>query len=163
MKKLYYDPKKCTGCKTCEIVCSIGHCPSKDLFTAILEGNTALPSVRVYPAISVDKDTVSKEDEVYFSENSNYPIACRHCKDHPCVNACIASALKYDLEKGILFDKEKCVGCWMCIMACPYGAVSRVSRDNKSVRCDLCSDINDPRCAKSCPTKAIIYIEEKVK
>ncbi len=144
MKKLYYDPKKCTACKTCEIVCAIGHSPSQDLYTAILEENVALPRVRV---------SVGKE--------GNFPLACRHCKDHPCVNACIASALTYDKEEGLLFDKEKCVGCWMCIMACPYGAVRHDSRNNKSQRCDLCADIHDPRCAKNCPTKAIVYREEK--
>lgn len=144
MKKLYYDPKKCTACKTCEIVCAIGHSPSKDLYTAIVEDNVSLPSVRVY-----------------VGQEGNFPLACRHCKDHPCVNACIASALSYDTEKGLLFNKEKCVGCWMCVMACPYGAVRTDKRDNKSVRCDLCADINDPRCAKNCPTKAIVYVEEK--
>lgn len=144
MKKLYYDPKKCTGCKTCELVCAVGHSPSKDLYTAILQENLALPCVRVH-----------------FVSEANYPLACRHCKDHPCVGACIASALSYDSEKGLSFDKEKCVGCWMCIMVCPYGAVRADKRDAKSVRCDLCADINDPRCAKSCPTKAILYIEEK--
>lgn len=143
MKKLYYDPKKCTGCKTCELVCAVGHSPSKDLYTAILEENLALPSVRVH-----------------FVAEANYPLACRHCKDHPCVCACIASALSYDSEKGLSFDKEKCVGCWMCVMVCPYGAVRPDKRDAKSVRCNLCADINDPRCAKSCPTKAILYIEE---
>ncbi|MEK6564896.1 MAG: 4Fe-4S dicluster domain-containing protein [Candidatus Omnitrophota bacterium] len=144
MKKLYYDAKKCTACKTCEIVCAIGHSPSKDLYTAILEDNAALPSVRVYAG-----------------QDENYPMACRHCKDHPCVSACIASALRYDPKEGLLFDKEKCVGCWMCIMVCPYGAVRPDFRDSKSVRCDLCADIKDPRCAKNCPTKAIIYVEEK--
>lgn len=144
MKKLYYDIKKCTGCKTCEIVCAVGHSPSQDLVTVILEGNAALPSVKVHGV-----------------EGLNFLVACRQCKDHPCVNACIASSLSYDKEKGIIFDKEKCVGCWMCVMVCPYGAVRHDRRDAKSVRCDLCRDINDPRCAKSCPTKAILYMEEK--
>lgn len=146
MKKLYYLSKKCTGCKTCEIVCAVGHSKSKDLFTAILEDDFSLPAVRVY-----------------FSEGDNFCVSCRQCKDHPCVNACIASAIKYDPGKGILFDKDKCVGCWMCIMSCPYGAVRHDLRDSKSVRCDHCADINDPRCAKSCPTKAIIYKEEDKK
>lgn len=158
MKKLYYDLKKCTGCKTCGVVCAVGHSPSKDLYTAILEENLALPCVRVH-----------------FVAGKNYLVTCRHCKDYPCVNACIASALSYTSEKGLSFDREKCVGCWMCIMVCPYGAVrsdkryakpegngaAPASRSHKSVRCDLCADIQDPRCAKSCPTKAIIYREEK--
>ena len=145
MKKLYYEPKKCNACKTCEVVCSVGHSPSQDLASVILEGNAALPRVKVY----------SGEGE------GNYLVACRHCKDYPCLNACIAGALEYDPEKGLLFDAEKCVGCWMCVMVCPYGAVRSDARSAKSVRCDLCADINDPRCAKSCPTKAIIYTEEK--
>ncbi len=144
MKKLYYDVKKCTGCKTCELVCAVGHSPSKDLYTAILEENLALPCVRVH-----------------FVAGENYLVACRNCKDYPCVNACIAGALSYDPEKGLVFDKQKCVGCWMCIMVCPYGAVRSDKRYAKSVRCDLCADIQDPRCAKSCPTKAILYSEEK--
>ncbi|HCD38889.1 MAG TPA: 4Fe-4S ferredoxin [Candidatus Omnitrophica bacterium] len=123
----------------------MGHSPSQDLASVILEGNAALPRVKVY----------SGEGE------GNYLVACRHCKDYPCLNACIAGALEYDPEKGLLFDAEKCVGCWMCVMVCPYGAVRSDSRSAKSVRCDLCADINDPRCAKNCPTKAIVYVEEK--
>ena len=147
MKKLYYEPKKCNACKTCEVVCSVGHSPSQDLVSVILEGNAALPRVRVYSGDG--------------AAEGNFLVACRHCKDHPCVQACIAGALEYDTDKGLLFDPEKCVGCWMCIMVCPYGAVRSDSRSAKSVRCDLCADIKDPRCAKSCPTKAIIYTEEK--
>lgn len=161
MKKLYYEPKKCTACRTCEISCAIGHCPSKDLYTAILEDNLPVPSVRVYPSLFKDKDIALKGGGPNTANDENYPVACRHCRDYPCVNSCIACALKYDPIQGIIFDKEKCVGCWMCIMACPYGAVKINRRDNKSVRCDFCADIKEPRCARDCPTKAIIYKEEK--
>lgn len=154
MKKLYYDPKKCAGCKTCEIVCSAGHSPSKDLFVAVQEENLALPRLRVYPK-------PRHSDQICIIEIENYAIACRQCKDHPCVNACMAGALEYDSAKGIIFDNQKCVGCWMCIMVCPYGATRRDSRKNESVRCDLCADTNEPRCAKNCPTRAISYTEEK--
>ena len=159
MKKLYYDPKKCTGCKTCELVCAVGHSPSKDLYTAILEENLALPSVRVHFVAEANYGFGYTEGQTIALPA--YPLACCHCKDHPCVSACIASALSYSSEKGLFFNKERCVGCWMCIMVCPYGAVRPDKRNAKSVRCDLCADINDPRCAKSCPTKAILYIEEK--
>jgi len=174
MKKLYYDVKKCTGCKTCELVCAVGHSPSKDLYTAILQENFALPSVRVHFVAEANYGFGCRESQTialpaygFGCRESQtialpaYPLACRHCKEHPCVSACIASALSYTSEKGLSFDQEKCVGCWMCVMVCPYGAVRPDKRNAKSVRCDLCADINDPRCAKSCPTKAILYIEEK--
>lgn len=153
MKKLYYNPKKCTACKTCEIVCAVGHSPSGDLFKAVLEENFSLPAVRVCSKIRAGEYSGVIEIE-------NYPVTCRQCKDHPCVNACMSSSLKYDSVKGIIFDSEKCVGCWMCIMVCPYGAIRRDSRSNISVRCDLCVDIGEPRCVKGCPTRSITYLEE---
>jgi len=29
------------------------------------------------------------------------------------------------------------------------------------VRCDMCKELDTPQCVKSCPTKAIIWAEEK--
>jgi carbon-monoxide dehydrogenase iron sulfur subunit len=60
------------------------------------------------------------------------------------------------------YDKDKCVGCWMCVMSCPFGAIRPNRKTKKVVRCDLCSDVDTPRCAKSCPVKAIVLEETRV-
>ncbi|PIQ88868.1 MAG: 4Fe-4S ferredoxin [Candidatus Omnitrophica bacterium CG11_big_fil_rev_8_21_14_0_20_42_13] len=144
-KKLYYDVSKCLACKSCELVCAVGKSSSKELQAALSEETKPLSCVKVKSL-----------------ESKNFPIACRHCKEHPCVSACIAGALSYDKTKKLVdYDRNKCVGCWMCVMVCPYGAI----RDNKAlkipVRCDLCQDADEPRCLKACPVGAIIYLEEE--
>ena len=54
-------------------------------------------------------------------------------------------------------DPEKCVGCWMCIMVCPIGAIYRDSEDKAAVKCDLCEGKEIPACVLSCPTNALLY------
>jgi carbon-monoxide dehydrogenase iron sulfur subunit len=143
-KNLYFDVKKCMACRTCELVCCVGHSLVKELSKAIKEKQIVLPKIKV-------------------SANSgkNFPITCRHCKDARCIDACIARALTFDNEKKeVIHDKEKCVGCWMCVMVCPYGAIRPDKQARIPVRCDHCIEIGEPQCAKSCPTKAIIFKEE---
>ncbi|MEW6009314.1 MAG: 4Fe-4S dicluster domain-containing protein [Candidatus Omnitrophota bacterium] len=144
MKKLYFDVSKCVACRTCEIVCCVGHSLSKDLFKSVREKKLSLPRI-----------------EVCIGKDKNFPIACRHCKEPKCVDACIAKALTYDFEKKeVIHDKERCIGCWMCIMVCPYGAIRPDKKAKLPLRCDHCVEIGEPQCAKSCPTKAISYKEE---
>ncbi len=145
-RKLKYDPKKCIACRSCEIACAVGHSQGKDLFVAIREAEVSLPRVKVFDCES--------------QEIKNFPIACRHCDEPKCVEACISNALTKNPETGMVeYDKDKCVGCWMCVMACPYGAIRPNYKTKKVIRCDLCVDEDTPRCAKNCPVKAIILEE----
>ena len=119
-KRLYFDVSKCLACRTCEIVCCVGHSSTKDLFKAIKEKKAPMPKIKV--SAGLDK---------------NFPISCRHCEDPKCVDACIARALIYDFEKReVIHDKDKCIGCWMCIMVCPYGAIRPDKRLKLPARCD---------------------------
>ncbi len=138
MKKLYYDVEKCLACKSCEIACAIAHSLTSDLFKAIKE-------------------------EILSSKNKNYPVSCRHCKEAKCVDACMAAALIYDTEKGmVMHDEKRCVGCWMCVMVCPYGAIRPNLKLKIPLRCDKCIDKDEPSCVKACPTKAVIWQEEEL-
>ncbi len=143
MKKLYYDIKKCLGCRSCEIACAIAHSQSKDLFKALKEKALSLPRKKVHK-----------------SGDKNFPVSCRHCEEHPCVDACMAGALVYDKDRGmVLHDEERCVGCWMCVMVCPYGAIRPNLATKIPIRCDKCMDEDEPACVSACPTGAIIYKE----
>lgn len=82
------------------------------------------------------------------------PTVCQNCRDAPCVKVCPTGA-SYKTEDGqVLVNKEKCIGCKMCIAACPYGARS-FNPENKVVeKCTLCrhlQEVNEePACVKAC-------------
>ncbi|MBN1913573.1 MAG: 4Fe-4S dicluster domain-containing protein [Candidatus Omnitrophica bacterium] len=146
MKQLYYDIKKCLGCKSCEIACALAHSLTQSILTAIKEEKLSLP-----------------RKKILYSKGKNYPVSCRHCKDPKCVDACMAHALVYNKEKGIVeHDESRCVGCWMCVMVCPYGAIRPNIKTKIPLRCDKCKDKDEPACVRACPTGAIIWQEEVV-
>ena len=144
-RRLKYDPNKCIACRSCEIACAVEHSDSKDIYLAIKEESVSLPRVKVFAS----------------GERKNFPIACRHCDEPKCIEACISGALIKNSETGIIeYNKDKCIGCWMCVMACPYGAIRPIPKTKKVIRCDLCQDQDSPRCIEACPVKAII-LEDK--
>ncbi len=144
MKNLFYDVKKCMGCRSCEIACAVAHSACGELFKALEEEVLSLPRVKVFA-----------------SEGKNYPVSCRNCQDPKCVDACMAAALVFDKQKGMVEHNEKrCVGCWMCVMVCPYSAIRPNLKTKMPIRCDKCKDKEEPACVKACPTGAIIWQEE---
>ena len=104
------------------------------------------------------------------------PIFCRHCQRPECAYTCMTGAMHKDPDTGFVeYDKEKCASCYMCIMACPYGAISlesiglpsatsetmaQKSMRSVAVRCDLCKDWmkregkSVPACVEACPVHA---------
>lgn len=146
-KKIFCDITKCVGCRSCELACAIEHSASNDLFLAILE--SPRPKKRI--------DTQFIEKDVFHS------IGCQHCDDAPCIEACMAACIHKDKKTGkVDIDTKRCVACWMCIMACPFAAISRkITTENKAVKCDLCPDRECPACVDSCPTRALYHETRK--
>lgn len=140
-KEIFVRFDRCTGCHTCEIACSIEHSESKSLYGAISEHPK--PKKRVYV------EWVAPSDRV--------PVFCRHCEDAPCIHACISGAISRSEEGVVLSNSEKCIGCWTCVMVCPYGVIGRHLETHKAYRCDRCPDLETPACVDACPTKALVY------
>jgi len=93
----------------------------------------------------------------------SFALQCRHCDDAPCLEACLTGAMYRDPKTGaVLAHEEKCVGCWMCIMVCPFGIISRTGEGKKVIsKCNLCEGEETPVCVKNCPNEAIVFEEEK--
>ena len=132
------------GCRLCEIHCLVEHSKSKDIIKAYKE---EMP--RALARIRVEED-----------KPISFALQCRHCDDAPCIKACITGAMKKSSEGIVTVDKEKCVGCWMCIMVCPTGAIERDLATKKiASKCDLCMERGKPVCVANCPNEALVYEE----
>jgi formate dehydrogenase iron-sulfur subunit len=86
---------------------------------------------------------------------------CMHCEDAGCMRICPAPGALFKTKEGaVAFNKDKCIGCKLCVAGCPFD-VPRYDENNKVSKCHLCSDRIaeglSPACAKTCPTGAIAY------
>ena len=52
-------------------------------------------------------------------------------------------------------DADKCINCWMCVMACPYGVIAPAIEKRAADKCDRCFQMEEPHCMAACPTGAI--------
>lgn len=142
MKRVYVNEDWCLGCHLCEYNCAFANSGCNDMVKA-LKGKAIHPNIRVEEG----------KDDVCFA------VSCRHCEDPICVKSCISGALSVS-EGVISVDKQKCVGCYTCVMVCPYGAV--VPGEGQAVtKCELClnNSCGEPACVKGCPNRAIIFEE----
>ncbi len=81
---------------------------------------------------------------------------CLQCEDAPCMEACPTGALYRDPEtRAVVVDKQACVGCAMCVVACPFGNVQLDAIRRVATKCDLCG--GDPKCVQVCMAKALHF------
>lgn len=143
MKKVYVNEKWCLGCHLCEYNCAFAN-SGDDNFVRAIKGKS------IHPRIQIEQN---EKNGICFA------VSCRHCNEPLCVKSCITGALS-KVNGVISIDKSRCVGCYTCIMACPYGAISP-SPDGPAEKCELCVKNADgePRCVKGCPNGAIVFEE----
>lgn len=92
------------------------------------------------------------------------PILCNHCNSAPCTRACPTKATYKDKKNGIvMMDVRKCIGCKMCILACPYEARYYNEERRAIDKCNFCYDTRLSKgekltaCANACPTGARMF------
>lgn len=132
-KILSVDYQRCTGCRLCELVCSVMH-----------EGvsNAARSRIKI----------VKWEDEGLY-----VPMICLQCEDAPCKNVCPMGAISRDGDIGFLkVDYDICIGCRSCVAVCPFGAMNYTKIDKKVFKCDLCG--GEPQCVRFCDERAVDFI-----
>jgi carbon-monoxide dehydrogenase iron sulfur subunit len=115
---------KCSGCRKCEIECSLAH-----------EG-------RVWPE-------ASRVRVFMLVPGVEFPHLCAQCEDYPCVEVCPYKALSVSKKTGaVLVNAELCNACGKCIVACPGRIPHMHPKEKRVVICDLCG--GDPKCVKVC-------------
>ncbi len=144
-KNIFTIAERCVACKSCEIACSIEHSASKTLFGAAYEEPKSRSRMTVLNA-----------------DGYSYPLNCNHCENASCMNACPTGAMRRDINTNSVYvATEHCIGCWMCVMACPFGAVTADHVNKAAFKCDRCPDRVEkglePACVDACPTRALIF------
>jgi carbon-monoxide dehydrogenase iron sulfur subunit len=128
MRKI--NAKECVGCRICELVCSLRH----------------------YDVINPQRARI----RVYRLEDRDAIETCRHCPEPKCVESCPTGALRI-VEDQVMFDRDKCDLCGVCIEACPIPGALRIF-EGELLKCDLCG--GDPSCVKYCPSGALSLKEK---
>lgn len=143
MKRVYSLEDVCIGCHLCEVACITEHSLSKDPVKAFMFEKER----------PISRCTVEEIDGGAVS----FSTTCRHCEEPACLQACISGAVQKGADGRVTIDKEKCVGCWSCVMACPFGSVQRDTRSKRAGKCDLCPDRERPACVDACPNRALVF------
>ena len=161
------DLHRCIGCNTCALACKMqNNVPDGMLWNRVLtEGCEQFDGAEgTYPNLT----------------RTYLPIACQHCDNPACQKVCPTGATYTDDKGRVEIDYEKCIGCRMCMAACPYNA--RVFNWNEPARstgfdygdaagargprgvmekCTLCKERTDrgdvPMCVLCCPADARIF------
>ena len=130
---LVVDHEKCTGCRLCEIVCSVKH-------TGASNPSRSRIHVIKWPM-----------------EGLELPMLCQQCEDAPCIAVCPRDALSRDDTLGrVVLDYDLCIGCKLCVTACPFGGMGIDAVARRVVKCDLCD--GDPTCVRFCVSGALQFV-----
>ena len=155
---------RCTGCNTCAVACKMqNNVPMGMMWVRVVnEGCDAEVGAQgTYPNLT----------------RVTIPIACQHCENPACLKVCPTGATYKDEMGRVEVDYDKCIGCRMCMAACPYNA--RVFNWEEPVRnpdfkygdkdvpvrpkgvvekCTMCKERTDrgeePMCVQNCPYEA---------
>jgi Fe-S-cluster-containing dehydrogenase component len=78
--------------------------------------------------------------EKVYKENGLAP-PCRNCEAPLCRQVCPADAVYKDPLTGIVeHNEDRCVGCNMCVMVCPFGAAKHTGHNKPACRNNLYTD-----------------------
>jgi len=157
---LLVDTKKCQGCLSCMLACSL-----------VNDGVESL---------SLSRIQIIQNSFENWPEDLNIE-QCRQCVEPACIEACPSGALHASLAFGNIrmIDAEKCIGCGSCINACPYTPAHPILVESgeakckkNSRKCELCADApyhwdevgggpaGKQACIEVCPVKAIKFTSE---
>jgi DMSO reductase iron-sulfur subunit len=135
-----FDTNLCTGCQACQLACVI----ENDLAPEATWRRIHTFNERRLPGIPL----------------FHLSLACNHCAEPCCLEACPALAYSTDpLTGAVLIDEDKCIGCRYCSWACPYDAPRFDDARGLMTKCTFCNDRlpqgGRPACVESCPTAAL--------
>lgn len=145
-KMIIVDVSRCLSCHSCEMACAVEHSASRKLEEALREEDAPVSRVHV-GAVGT----------------SGLPLQCRQCEDAPCVAVCPTGGLhREDENSPVCTNDDVCIGCRLCVIACPFGVITMDKSGKRAIKCDQCiervQEGGVPACVAACPTHALQFI-----
>ncbi|MBD3157790.1 MAG: 4Fe-4S dicluster domain-containing protein [Candidatus Lokiarchaeota archaeon] len=131
-KALAIDNSRCTGCRNCELACSVEHTQTF---------NPRRSRIQVLKK--------EKRDIIM-------PVVCLQCENPLCQEACPTGAIHRNEEEILTVNPNSCIGCGNCVNACIYGGIAIDPITLKAIKCDLCG--GNPACVEACEYDAISVV-----
>lgn len=143
-KMIITDRARCSGCQRCEMSCTLKN-----------DGVTQQSIARVHVWENYNFGPgVGTGGGIYGDCQFNVQ-GCLQCADPQCAKYCPVHAISADPKSGArVVDDETCIGCGMCVAACPWNMPRINAETGTSTKCISCG-----RCAEQCPNGAIKFIE----
>ncbi len=108
------DVERCTGCRLCQLVCSVAN---------FGENNPKKAGIRVVSRL--------------FTERRYHVIVCDQCG--ACVEACPVGAIA--MTDGVVrIDPDACTNCGACVQACEAGALFEHPDVDHPIKCVACGE-----------------------
>lgn len=160
------DLYRCIGCQACSFACK--------------QSNNLPDDIWWSRTLTVGGETMDTAGGTYPDNTLSYlPVSCQHCENPACVKVCPVGATYKNSATGVIRqDYDKCIGCRMCMAACPYTGVrsfnweepkhyldfkigdeeAPVHQKHVVEKCTFCyqrtSQGEAPACMKLCPGRA---------
>lgn len=158
---MLYDATHCIGCRACVTRCKDANSLPVDRVDGVYDAPVAL---------SATTKNIVQVAQLSRDRWSFVKLQCMHCVDPACVSVCMAGALHHEAGGIVAYDKDTCVGCRYCQVACPFEIpkFEWAKAVPKIVKCELCRHRADPKkqgplavanpaCCEACPREAVVY------
>lgn len=173
----FTDTSICIGCKSCEVACKQwNQLPAQEIrWSGNSYDNTYNLSalnwrhVKFIERFPLKKQLNKPDPKNVIEILEERPEGswlflsdqCKHCREAPCHEACPTGAIMRNEFGGVYYQTDICMGCNMCVAACPFGVPELSPKSGHSMKCMECYDrLRDgltPACQLACPTGAIDF------
>lgn len=159
------DTEKCVGCGFCVKACKLENEIPYDApvsrtwverYSVTRDGQTHIDSPMAGqngftdPKVRGEVIDPSEITKAFF-----VPKLCNQCDNPACVQVCPVGATYQTKDGVVLVDRDWCIGCGYCIMACPYGVRFFHPVHKVAEKCNFCyhriSKGLKSACVDACP------------
>ena len=132
MKVVFVESDRCLGCRSCEQVCAFQK-----------GGGFKKQDANIWVRVDMQQRFITTS-------------TCMHCETAPCLQSCPSGAVERDNRTdAVKVDAAECIGCRVCVTACPFGNMHFDPIGRVAAKCDLCG--GEPKCVAHCMAKALHY------